>query len=325
MSPILVYKYPQDGGKRHGFDNSKLQGYLAVGRRRASHLEKNRNAIQEAAKQPYHYPFSGVITISRRLDPRDYTGLIKRLKESFKTMNVDGIGKVEFSKGNVVQLNLIFRAIPANLAAKDFRKLKEALRKATAIKLNHKYKAMQDKKEGKTTIGYFSKLVFWKDDCKDIYKDKRALFCKLPKGQRIRRFFDLGNFWEKRPTKLNDEYRAVKRQREKYRDQYPKAEEAAKEVFEQFPGQFSSREKIEDQWYEAYAQGSQSDLDREIDDLAEDWYGGQSELAEALIRKEADRDYQRKLLAERGKSKQPKVKTPWTPADIVESFTMGAI
>jgi hypothetical protein len=329
-SPILVNKSPDDGGRRHGFDNSKLQGYLAVGKRRASHLEKNRNAIQEAAKHPYHYQFSGVVAINRRLDPRDYTGLIKRLKEAFKTLNVDGTGEVEISKGNVVQLNLIFRDIPAHLAAKDFRKLKVAIRKTTTVKLNQRYHAMRDKDEGQKAIGYFSKLVFWKDECKDIYKDKRALFAKLPPGQRIRRFFDFGKFWEKRPTKLNDEYKAGKRQREKHREQYPKAEEAAKEVFKQYPGQFSSREQIEDQWYEAYTQGSQGDLgelDREINDLAEDWYGGQLELAEALVRKKADRECQRKLLVQRGKrkAKQPKVKKPWTPDDIIESFTMGAV
>ena len=239
-------------------------------------------------------------------------------------------GEVEISKGNVVQLNLIFRAIPVHLVAKDYRKLKEALRKTTKIKLNQKYKAMLDKEEGKKTIGYFSKLVFWKDDCKDIYKDKRALFIKLPKGQRIRRFFDFGNFWVARPTKLTEVYKAGKRQREKCRDQYPKAEEAAKEVFKQFPGEFTSKEQIEDQWYKTYTQGSQCDLvelDREINELAEDWHGGQLELADALQRKKADRDYQRKLLAQRGnkppKAKQPK--QPWTPDDIIESFTMGAI
>lgn len=330
-SPVLVNKRPEDGGKRHGFDNSTLQGYLAVGRRRASHLESNRYAIQQAAKQPYHYPFSGVITINRRLDPRDYTGLIKRLKEAFQTLNIDGTGEVEISKGNVVQLNLIFRAIPAHLVAEDFRKLKEALRATTKIKLNQKYKAMQDKEEGKRAIGYFSKLVFWKDDCKDIYKDKRALFAKvdkLNKEQRIRRFFDFGNFWVTRPTKLTESYKAGKRQREKYRDQFPKAEEAAKEVFKQFPGEFKSKEQIEDQWYKTYTQGSQGDLDeldREINVLAEDWHGGPMELEDALQRKKADREYQRKLIAQRGKKKVKQPKKPWHPDDIIESFTMGAV
>ena len=115
------------------------------------------------------------------------------------------------------------------------------------------------------------------------------------------RFFDFGEFWEKRPTKLNDEYKAGKRRRDKCRDQYPKAEEAAKEVFKQFPGQFCSREEIEDEWYKTYTQGNQGDLgelDRDINDLAEDWHGGQLELAEALVRKKADREYQRKLLAQ---------------------------
>ena len=262
-----------------------------------------------------------------RLDPRDYSGLIKHLTKTYQALGCTASGEVEISKGNVVQLNLIFGTIPEELTLNNFRKLKAAIRSVTTIKLNQQYNPLTSYQEAKTTIGYFSKLVFSKEGDPDIYKDKRVLFVKLPKGQRINRFFATKGFWVDTPTRLTQRYRAEKRKRQALRNQFPKAEEAAKEHFKQFPGEYVKAENIEDGYYKTLTNGTADEIEAlnpEINALAEDWYGGPLELQDALVKKKADRDRRKQAIANRRKKGVKTKPKPFNPADL-ESFNPHGI
>jgi hypothetical protein len=123
------------------------------------------------------------------------------------------------------------------------RKLRDTIRKTTTVRLNQQYKPLPTFTDAKTWVNYCGKLEFTDtksqpktDDVdvllkhkpkQDIYKAKRVLFVKPPKGQRMFHIFGVTSqaFWEQTPTASE----AKRKQRKDTLKAHPVIEEAAQD------------------------------------------------------------------------------------------------
>ena len=246
--PVLWESKPERGDKRrHGFQNHTVEGYLAVGRRRASHLARNNAAISKKLSTPWHYPFAGTVTVLQELAVNDHKKLWARIVKEFVKLGVFAAWEREITRKNQINYHLVIREAPEALMRHRARKLRTLIRAVTTVKLNQHYKPLKTYADARKWWNYCNKLKFSDTrpntktddvDCvtsdkvnPDVYNRKRVLFKKAKTGQRLLRHGDFprGQFWEQSPTTSTNDYKHKKRDRKAKNQARPDVQEAAKE------------------------------------------------------------------------------------------------
>lgn len=342
--PILWDDKPKQGTRTgHGNSNYNVCGFLAVGKKRASHLLKNQAAISAKLGTPWHYPYFATIKVLQQLTVKQHKDLWTHLVKALGNLGIVAAWAREITTKNLIDYHLVVREAPEDLMRNRGRKLRDIIRKTTTVKLNQQYKPLPSYKDAKEVINYCSKLQFSDtrtvktDDVDvvvkhkpsdDIYKTKRVLFRKMPKGQNLQRFKHFGDFWEQKTSESDKQYKAKKQAKKARRINHPEVREAAKQLATLTAATNDTAnevDSIERDLHKACEKADPAELQTLIADnlqLAVHFHGGQLAYEEFIggEREHDKREEERvKKLRQPRKKPKPKVDFVWTP-DRLESF-----
>ncbi len=328
----------------HNRDVTTVYGRRAASRRRVAQLIANYRAIAAKIGEDYFYPYAVTLKVLEQLTVEQHKELWTALWKEMVRLGVVAAWEREITRANKIDYHLVVRSAPENFMRNRARKLRESLHKITDVKLNIRIKIIPSRKDCNKWIRYVSKVVIAEtkesqsDDIdvvlntklnQDIYARKRVYFLKAKKGQpKFHTTGDFGKFFELSPTQQDKAYRAKKKQRDAKRAANPDIEFAAKELADLTA---ADAIKIEDKMYgdvEAETDPiKKAKLVKQNKELALQYHGGEEEYADFLRTRAEQREAeeQRRKLRQRQPrtTKNPKIKKPWHPDDIIESITTG--